>query len=102
MIPIPPARAIAIAMEDSVTVSIFALTKGMLIEIFRDNLVLRSVWLLLVISEYLGTRRTSSKVNPSLNSNETLLRKSNIDYKPLYHLESFEAIVIASLVASTL
>ncbi len=102
MIPIPPARAIAIAIEDSVTVSIFALTKGMLIEIFRDNLVLRSVWLLLVISEYLGTRRTSSKVNPSLNSNETLLRKLNIDYKPLCHFESFEAIVIASLVASTL
>ncbi len=102
MIPIPPARAIAIAIEDSVTVSIFALTKGMLIEIFRDNLVLRSVWLLLVISEYLGTRRTSSKVKPSLNSNETLLRKSNNDYKPLYHFESFEAIVIASLVASTL
>jgi len=55
-----------------------------------------------VISEYLGTRRTSSKVNPSLNSNETLLRKLNIDYKPLYRFESLEAIVIASLVASTL
>ena len=63
----------ATAIEDSVTVSIFALTNGMFIEIFLDNFVLRSVWLLLVISEYLGTRRTSSKVNPSLNSNETLL-----------------------------
>ena len=55
-----------------------------------------------MISEYLGTRRTSSKVNPSLNSNETLLRKLNIDYKPLYRFESLDAIEIASLVASTL
>ena len=71
-------------------------------EIFLDNWVVRSVWLLLVISEYLGTRRTSSNVNPSLNSNETLLQKLKIDYKPLRYFDNFEAIVMASLVAKTL
>jgi hypothetical protein len=43
MIPMPPARDMALAIEDSVTVSIFALTKGILIEIFRDSFVVRSV-----------------------------------------------------------
>jgi len=62
-------------MEDSVTVSILALIIGMLREMFLESLVLRSVCDLVVISEYLGTRRTSSKVNPSLNSNETSYRR---------------------------
>ena len=58
----------AIAIADSVTVSMFALINGILSEIFFDNLVLRSVWDLVVMFEYFGTRRTSSKVNPSLIS----------------------------------
>jgi hypothetical protein len=55
-------------MADSVTVSMFALTRGMLSEMFRDIFVARLVWDLLVMLEYLGTRRTSSKVSPSLIS----------------------------------
>ena len=54
------------------------------------------------MSEYLGTRRTSSNVNPSLNSNETLLQKLKIDYKRLCYFDNFEAIVMASFVATTL
>jgi len=50
----------------------------------------------------LGTRRTSSNVNPSLNSNETLFQKLKIDYKPLRYFDNFVAIVIASRVATTL
>ena len=56
------------AIADSVTVSMFALIIGMLSEMFLDNFVLRSVCDLVVMLEYLGTRRTSSKVNPSLIS----------------------------------
>jgi hypothetical protein len=69
--PNPPSRAIATAIPDSVTVSMFALTRGILREIFLESFVSKLVCDLLVISENLGTRRTSSKVNPSLNSNET-------------------------------
>ena len=64
--PIPPCRAIVVAIIDSVTVSMFALTKGILSLMFRDRFVERFVCERLVISENLGTRRTSSKVNPSL------------------------------------
>ena len=39
----PPSLAKAIAMDDSVTVSILALTKGMLSVIFRESLVLKFV-----------------------------------------------------------
>jgi hypothetical protein len=53
-------------MVDSVTVSMFALTKGILSLMFLERFVDRSVCERLVISENLGTRRTSSKVNPSL------------------------------------
>ena len=54
------------------------------------------------MSEYLGTRRTSSKVNPSLNSNWTLERGSNIDYKPVFLWDNFEATTTASFVSKTL
>lgn len=66
MIPMPPSLANAIAIADSVTVSIFALTNGIFIEILRDNLVLRSVWDLDIMGERFGISKTSSNVNPSL------------------------------------
>jgi hypothetical protein len=59
--PIPPARAIAIAMSDSVTVSIAADAKGTLSEIprvKRDVVATSFGW----TSECLGVRRTSSNV----------------------------------------
>src|ERR1700694_1563272 len=61
MTPIPPARAIAIAISDSVTVSIAADAKGTLRGIPRVNseVVLTSLG---CTSECLGVRRTSSKV----------------------------------------
>ncbi len=43
IIPIPPSFAIAIAMLDSVTVSIFALIRGIFNEMFLDNFVFKSV-----------------------------------------------------------
>ena len=68
MIPIPPSLAMADAIADSVTVSMLAEINGMLSEIFFDSFVFRSVCDLVVMFEYFGTRRTSSKVNPSLIS----------------------------------
>ena len=43
IIPIPPSLAIATAIADSVTVSIFALITGMLREIFFESFVCRFV-----------------------------------------------------------
>ena len=58
--------ASAIAISYSVIVSIFALTRGMLRVILRESFVFKSVWVLETIGDRLGTRSTSSKVNPSL------------------------------------
>ena len=63
--PIPPARAIAIAIRASVTVSIAELTSGTLRRILRVS------WLAVsavagTTSEAAGSRRTSSKVSPSI------------------------------------
>ena len=66
MIPIPPCLAIVTAIVDSVTVSMFALISGMFNVMFVDNFVDKSVCVLLLISENLGTRSTSSNVTPSL------------------------------------
>ena len=68
MMPMPPARAMATAMADSVTVSMLALTRGIRRAMLRDRRVLRSACDRLVMSEYFGTKRTSSKVSPSRNS----------------------------------
>ena len=64
MIPIPPSLAIAIAIFDSVTVSIPALIIGMFSLIFLVNLV--SVLVCFGnISEKFGTSSISSNVNAS-------------------------------------
>ena len=63
--PMPPARAIAMAMSASVTVSMAAETSGMLREMVRvKRLAVETSrgW----TAEYRGTRRTSSKVSPAL------------------------------------
>jgi len=59
----PPSTAIAIAIRSSVTVSIAALTTGVLSTMCRENrlLTLASPGR---ISEYCGMSSTSSKVNP--------------------------------------
>ena len=63
--PMPPARAIAMAIRDSVTVSIAELTSGTLSLIFLVS------WLEVsavagTTSEAAGSSRTSSKVSPSI------------------------------------
>ena len=63
--PMPPARAIAIAIRDSVTVSMAELTSG------TFSRILRVSWLEVsavagITSEAAGSRRTSSKVSPSM------------------------------------
>ena len=64
IIPIPPCLAIAIAILDSVTVSIAALIIGIFNTIFLVRCVFKSI-ILGVTSEYCGTRSTSSNVIPS-------------------------------------
>ncbi len=64
MMPIPPSRAIAIAILESVTVSIAAVITGVLSEIVEVSFVLRSI-ILGVTSDSAGISRTSSKVRPS-------------------------------------
>src|SRR6266511_1647700 len=64
-IPMPPSRARAIAMRASVTVSIAADTIGISSSIWRVNLV-RVETSLGRTADSAGTRRTSSKVRPSL------------------------------------
>ena len=62
MTPIPPASARAIAIRDSVTVSMAAEIRGILIDMFLVSFV--SVDASLGIkSLYLGDKRTSSNVN---------------------------------------
>jgi len=56
------------AMVDSVTVSMLALTMGMLRGIPRENFDFVFASFRDVTSEYLGARRTSSKVRPNLSS----------------------------------
>ena len=59
--PIPPARAIAIAISDSVTVSIAAETRGMLSgipRVKREPVATSFGW----VVEWRGARRTSSNV----------------------------------------
>ena len=63
--PMPPRRAIIIAVRYSVTVSIAALTRGVFSVIFFVKLVLISTSLG-KISEYCGTNKTSSKVRAFL------------------------------------
>jgi len=63
--PMPPARASAIAMVDSVTVSMFALTMGMFKRMFFVNCVRVLTSFLLCMGVRLGTKRTSSKLKPS-------------------------------------
>ena len=63
--PMPPARAIAIAIRDSVTVSIAELTRG------TFSRILRVSWLEVsavagTTSEAAGSSRTSSNVSPSI------------------------------------
>ena len=61
----PPARAIAMAMSASVTVSMAAEISGMFREIVRvKRLTVETS--LGCTAEYRGTRRTSSKVRPGL------------------------------------
>ena len=64
MIPIPPWRAMAIAMRCSVTVSIPALIIGMFSLIVFVRYVDKSTWFGMTC-EYAGTNRTSSNVIPS-------------------------------------
>ena len=63
--PMPPARAIAMAISDSVTVSMAAETSGMLREIVRvKRLTVETSRG--CTAEYRGTRSTSSNVRPGL------------------------------------
>src|SRR5438105_733221 len=64
MIPIPPSRAIAMASRASVTVSMAALTMGMLIVMRRVNRVRVSVSAGKT-EDFAGTNATSSKVSPT-------------------------------------
>ena len=64
MIPIPPSRETAIAIADSVTVSIAEVMIGMLSVIPLQRVVLSSTRLG-VTSDSPGTSKTSSKVRPS-------------------------------------
>src|SRR3989304_9691361 len=64
--PIPPLCAIAMAMADSVTESMFALTIGMLSLMFLLSFVERSTSFLEWTELRLGTSKTSSKVSASL------------------------------------
>ena len=64
MKPIPPSRAMQMAVRASVTVSMAALTRGMLRAILRDNWVVRSTSRGRT-SEWDGTSMTSSNVSPS-------------------------------------
>ena len=72
MIPIPPSRAIVIAISDSVIVSMLALMSGIFNVIFVESRVFNSVWDLEIMGDRLGIRRTSSKVNPSRKDNVSL------------------------------
>ncbi|MNW55440.1 hypothetical protein D3C74_330980 [compost metagenome] len=63
MIPIPPWRAIAIAMRDSVTVSIAAESSGEDMEISRVSRAVVSTSLGMTSVSF-GSRRTSSYVSP--------------------------------------
>ncbi len=69
MIPIPPSRAMAMAMRDSVTVSIAAERSGMARGMRRVRRV-RTLVSLGCTSERRGTRRTSSNVSPSPKKRE--------------------------------
>jgi hypothetical protein len=64
----------AMAIPDSVTVSIAADTIGVFNSMLRENFVLRLTFLGST-SEYAGTRSTSSKVSPS---NTTLSEKNDM------------------------
>src|SRR6185437_2470840 len=77
MIPIPPSRAIAIASRDSVTVSIAALTSGILIRILRETKVSVSTSLG-TICDLAGTRTTSSYVSPNRGSLSSIAPSSNV------------------------
>ncbi len=67
--PIPPSLAIAIAILLSVTVSMAAETIGMCSSIFLVKSVLVETSRLDLMSEYRGTRSTSSKVRASSSTN---------------------------------
>src|SRR5438045_8665547 len=79
MTPIPPARAIPIAMSDSVTVSIAADENGTLSGIPRVNseVVLTSFgW----INECRGVRRKSSKVRTTSELNRGMPYSANVEH----------------------
>ncbi len=65
IIPMPPSRAMAIAILDSVTVSMAEVIMGVLSVISLVRLVLMSI-MFGVTSLFAGISRTSSKVSPSL------------------------------------
>ena len=65
--PIPPSRAIAIAIGASVTVSIAAVTNGIFSSMFLENFVLSETSRGRT-SEYAGTSSTSSNVSPSITT----------------------------------
>jgi hypothetical protein len=73
----PPARAIATAICDSVTVSILALTIGMAMQIRG----VRQVAVLTSVREYtwerLGTNSTSSNVKPGFGRIRNTIASSN-------------------------
>ncbi|TVP39495.1 hypothetical protein NARC_150089 [Candidatus Nitrosocosmicus arcticus] len=73
IIPTPPSLASAIAILDSVTESMLALIIGMLRLTFDESRVFRLVCDRDTIGDFLGTKRTSSKVRPSLKYNITLI-----------------------------
>jgi hypothetical protein len=62
-----PSRASAIAMRDSVTVSIGELTMGMRSRMFPTSVVLTSTWSGST-SEWLGSSSTSSKLSASVST----------------------------------
>ena len=65
--PIPPSRAIAIAIRDSVTVSIAAVISGMLRLMSFVSFVFRETPSG-VTSDFAGMSNTSSKVSPSFTN----------------------------------
>ena len=76
MTPMPPSCAMAIAVRDSVTVSIAALMSGMLRRIWRVSCVLQSASRGRK-SDSAGTSSTSSKVSPSGMSYVNIVRTSD-------------------------
>ena len=71
MTPMPPSRAMAMAMDASVTVSIAAETTGMFRVMLREKRVSK-LTSRGNTSEYAGTSSTSSKVRPSMRTRSAI------------------------------